>query len=214
VSYFFKPKLKKMLTSLPKTAKLLALAMALTTMVTAQFRPYTQVFSQNLKGGTAIFGNTSMHIINGTTVELTKMNETGNAANGQGGIGFSQYGNDNSNMQPANIDPVVITPPLTVFTSASTWKYNNPNTDQGTAWRTLSSPPVVNWVSATGTFGYGYSQTVTIPSGFKTNYFLKTVNIVNPALYSTFNFTYSYGVCKWCGGNSFQHANGNSFIQH
>ncbi len=198
-----------MLTLLPKSTKLLAIAMALATMVTAQFRPYTQVFSQNLKGGTAIFGNTSMHIFNGTTVELTKMNETGNPANGQGGIGFSQYGNDNANMQPANIDPIVVTPPLTVFTSASSWKYNNPNTDQGTAWRTLASPPAVNWVSATGTFGYGYSETVTIPSGFKTNYFLKTVNIVNPTLYSTFNFTYSYddGAVVYVNGVEVQRSN-------
>jgi uncharacterized repeat protein (TIGR01451 family) len=180
-----------MLTILPKTAKLLALILLLTTAVTAQIRPYTQVFSQNLKGGTTIFGNTSMHVLNGSVVELTQMNETGNAANGQGGIGFSQYGNDNNNMQPANID-FYTTSNLTVFNSASSWSYNNPNTDQGTAWRTIAAPPALNWINATGSFGYNRGESITIPTGFRTNYFLKTVNIVNPALYSTFNFTYSY----------------------
>jgi uncharacterized repeat protein (TIGR01451 family) len=180
-----------MLTTLQKTAKLLALILLLTYTVKAQIRPYTQVFSQNLKGGTAIIGNTSMHVISGNAVQITQMNETGNTANGQGGIGFSQYGNDNNNMQPASID-FFSNPNLTVFNSGSSWSYNNPNTDQGTAWRTLTSPPAVNWVNATGTFGYGRGESITIPTGFNTNYFLKTVNIANPALYSFFNFTFSY----------------------
>jgi uncharacterized repeat protein (TIGR01451 family) len=181
-----------MLTILQKTSKLVLVILLLSiSNLNAQFRPYTQVFSQNLKGGTAIFGNTSMHVLNGSIVETTKMNETGDAANGQGGIGFSQYGNDNANMQPVNID-YVLPANLTVFNSGSSWRYNNPCTDQGTAWRTLASPPAINWVNATGSFGYGRGESVTIPSGFKTNYFLKTVNITNPASYSTFNFTYSY----------------------
>lgn len=180
-----------MLTSLQKTVKLLALILLLNYTATAQIRPYTQVFSQNLKGSTAIIGNTSMHILTSNTVEISQMNETGNAANGQGGIGFSQYGNDNNNMQPANID-FFGTPNLTIFTSGSSWSYNNPNTDQGTAWRTLASPSLLNWVNATGSFGYASGETQTIPSGFTTNYFLKTVNITNPASYSAFNFTYSY----------------------
>jgi uncharacterized repeat protein (TIGR01451 family) len=180
-----------MLTTLQKTAKLLALILLFAIAANAQIRPYTQVFSQNLKGATTIIGNTSMHVLNGTTVELVQMNETGNAANGQGGIGFSQFGNDNNNMQPANID-FYATPNLNVFNSASSWSYNNPNTDQGTAWRTFLAPPALNWINATGTFGYNSGETQTIPSGFSTNYFLKTVNIVNPALYSSFNFTYSY----------------------
>jgi uncharacterized repeat protein (TIGR01451 family) len=180
-----------MLTTLQKTAKLLAVTLLLTTNLKAQIRPYTQVFSQNLKGATAIIGNTSMHVINGNAVQVNQMNETGNAANGQGGIGFSQYGNDNNNMQPANID-FFSTPIPIIFNSGSTWNYNNPNTDQGTAWRTLAIPPALNWVNATGTFGYSSGETQTIPTGFTTNYFLKTVNIANPASYSAFYFTCSY----------------------
>lgn len=51
-----------------------------------------------------MFGNTMMHIVDNNAVNLTKMNETGNAANGVGGLGFSQYGNDNSNMTFIDID--------------------------------------------------------------------------------------------------------------
>ncbi len=182
-----------MLTSLNKSAIVFALALCIYNFASAQIRPYTQVFSQNLKGGTVIFGNTMMHIVDNSSPNLTKMNETSNAGNGVGGLGFSIYGNDNENMQPINNDAVFIVPPLTVFNSASTWNYNNPNTDQGTAWQTLSAPPPVNWVSGTGTFGYGAPpETITIPDGNTTNYFLKTVNITNPALYSSFDFTYSY----------------------
>lgn len=67
-------------------------------------RSYTQVYSENLKGGCAMFGNTSMHIIDNNVVNLVKMNENSNPNNGQGGLGFTQYGNDNQNMQFVRID--------------------------------------------------------------------------------------------------------------
>ena len=63
----------------------------------AQVRNYNLVYSDNIQGGTAMFGNTLMHIINSGTVNLTKMN--GNNFNGN-----SAYGNDNENMQYADID--------------------------------------------------------------------------------------------------------------
>jgi uncharacterized repeat protein (TIGR01451 family) len=70
-------------------------------------RAFGLAYSANLKGGTTLLGNTSMAIKtsgrNGT-IDLTKMNETSNASNGQGGLGFSQYGNNNSNMQFVDID--------------------------------------------------------------------------------------------------------------
>lgn len=56
-----------------------------------------------------MFGNTIMHIVDNNVVNLTKMNETGNASNGDGGIGFSQYGNDNENMRYVDIDGVSAT---------------------------------------------------------------------------------------------------------
>ena len=173
--------------------------MLLTAVAQAQnIRPYTQIFSQNLKGGTTIFGNTSMQIIDNSTANLTKMNETGNAGNAVGGIGFSQYGNDGENMQPVITD--VQLQNLNVFNTGSTWNYNNPNSDQGTLWRTLNNP-TTNWVSNTGSFGYGSSQTITIPAA-RTHYFLKTVNITTPALYNNFDFNYSYddGVVVYING--------------
>ena len=61
-------------------------------------RPYTLVYSENLKGGTTMSGNTSMHIVDNGTPNLVKMNESGLNA------GASQYGNDNQNMTFIDID--------------------------------------------------------------------------------------------------------------
>lgn len=67
---------------------------------------YTQVYSATIHGGTAVLGNTSMHIINpdNGNVRLLRMNEIGNPGNNQGGIGYTQYGNDDENMQFADMD--------------------------------------------------------------------------------------------------------------
>lgn len=67
-------------------------------------RAFGLSYSANLKGATSLIGNTSMAIRRNNTIDLTRMNETSNASNGQGGLGFSQYGNNNSNMQFVDID--------------------------------------------------------------------------------------------------------------
>ncbi|MFC4261356.1 T9SS type A sorting domain-containing protein [Ferruginibacter yonginensis] len=195
---------------LTSTFKKITLICVISTMVCAQMyaqniRPYTQVFSQNLKGGTAIFGNTITHIVDNNVANTTKMNESSVASNGVGGLGFSQYGNDGENIQPVLIDATL--PVVNIFNSASNWFYNNPNSDQGTAWRTLANP-TTNWVSATGTFGYGASQTVTIPSA-RTHYFLKNINIANTAAYTNLNFTYSYddGIVIYVNGVEVKRSN-------
>lgn len=195
-----------MLTFLPKKILLQGFMLLVASTASAQFiRPYSQVFSQNIKGSTAIFGNTSMQIVDNSVANLVKMNETGDPSNTAGGIGFSQYGNDNEAMRPVITDMQL--PVLNVFSMSSTWNYNNPNSDQGVAWRTLLNPNT-NWVSATGSFGYGSSQTVTIPNAF-TNYFLKTVNITTPNLYSSFNFNLSYndGAVVYVNGVEVQRIN-------
>ncbi len=151
-------------------------------------RPFTQIFSQNIKGGTAIFGNSSMQIIDNSTANLEKMNESGNAANGVGGIGFSQYGNDEENMQPVITDFQI--PIINLIQSANSWNYNDINVDLGTSWQTLNNP-LGNWTSTNGNFGYGRNQNTTIKHAV-TNYFLKTVSIAKPALYSTFDFSLCY----------------------
>ena len=63
----------------------------------AQVRVYSLVYSDNIKGGTAMFGNTLLHIVDGGEINFRKMND--NSANGN-----SIYGNDNENMLNIDID--------------------------------------------------------------------------------------------------------------
>jgi len=69
-------------------------------------RNFGQMYSENLRGGTTMFGNTILHIVNASdnTVNTVFMNETNDANNGFGGIGFAQHGNDNNNMQYTDVD--------------------------------------------------------------------------------------------------------------
>ena len=62
-----------------------------------QTRSYSLVYSENLKGGSTIFGNTLMNIITNKKVDLIKMND--NAKDGN-----SSYGNDNEDMEYVDID--------------------------------------------------------------------------------------------------------------
>ena len=159
--------------------------LCLSVVAQTNIRPYTQVYSENLKGGTVMFGNTSMNIIDNGAVNLTKMNGLTIPA-----TGLTPYGNDNQNMQFADVDATPAN--LTSFSlGASGWKYLANGSNQGTAWRTLNNPGSP-WVGASASFGYAHSQTTTIASGNITAYFLKNVNIADPALYSSFNFVYSY----------------------
>jgi uncharacterized repeat protein (TIGR01451 family) len=90
----------------------LLLAFAFTQHINAQsvIRPFNLAYSENLKGGTSMFGNTILASVTGngnnSSPSLTQMNGTSNPNNGSGGIGFSQYGNDGSNMQYVDIDGV------------------------------------------------------------------------------------------------------------
>lgn len=154
-------------------------------------RSYTQVFSQNLKGSTTIFGNTSMSIVDNSVVNLTKMNETGVASNTAGGLGFSNYGNDNENMQPVSIDAASSTVPLFNL-GATGWRYYQASSDAayGTTWRTLVNPAA--WTAANASFGYGTTVITSIPTGKPSTYYLKTINIPSPSLYTQFNFTANF----------------------
>ena len=67
------------------------------TISMGQARNYNLIYSDNIKGGTAIFGNTLLQVINKDTVNTIKMND--NSANGN-----SIYGNDNENMKNVDID--------------------------------------------------------------------------------------------------------------
>ena len=64
----------------------------------SQVRNYNLVYSDNIKGGTAMFGNTLLNIVKSDgEVNIVKMN--GNSADGN-----SLYGNDGENMQYIDID--------------------------------------------------------------------------------------------------------------
>ena len=80
-----------------KIALLLLTAVSFSITSNAQFRTYSKVFSDNIKGGTTMFGNTLTHIVTAGVADTAKMND--NRANGN-----SIYGNDNSNIQYVDID--------------------------------------------------------------------------------------------------------------
>jgi len=75
---------------------------AQTTQIT---RAFGLAYSKNLRGGFINFGNTSMHAVLNGTADLTRMNETGNPSN----MGYSQYGNDQSDMRRVDIDEQPLT---------------------------------------------------------------------------------------------------------
>lgn len=78
-------------------------------------RPYTLVYSDNIRGGHTIIGNTITAIYSSGsgstgTVNLTQMNDfstsgTGDYTNGR----TSAYGNDNSNIQLVDVDGISAT---------------------------------------------------------------------------------------------------------
>jgi uncharacterized repeat protein (TIGR01451 family) len=63
----------------------------------AQTRNYSLVYSDNIKGGSTIIGNTLMHIITKQKVDTFKMNNNRNN-------GYSAYGNDDEDMEYIDID--------------------------------------------------------------------------------------------------------------
>ncbi|MFT3911629.1 MAG: T9SS type A sorting domain-containing protein [Ferruginibacter sp.] len=67
-------------------------------------RPYQQIYSENLKGGTTMLGNTILRAINAdSTTNTTVMNQT-SAGTQQHGVGYSDVSNDVSTMVYVDID--------------------------------------------------------------------------------------------------------------
>ena len=75
----------------------LGIALLLSNITNAQFRTYSKVFSDNIKGGTTIFGNTLTQIVLNGVADTAKMNNNRTDGN-------SIFGNDNSNIQYADVD--------------------------------------------------------------------------------------------------------------
>lgn len=150
-------------------------------------RPYGLVYSDNLKGGCTIFGNTLTHIVDNGAVNLIKMNETGDAANGVGGIGHSQYGNDFSNIQLVDVDGTL--PAVSaLFPFGSTWKYWDANS-RPPGWETPAYDDA-QWASGPGELGFGDGDETTLINGgpfnnrFISIYFRKTITIPNINVFS------------------------------
>ena len=79
-----------------------------------------------------------------------------------------------------------------IFAYGSSWKYLDNGTDQGTAWAAASFDDAA-WLSGNGQLGYGDGDEATILSygadinnKYVTTYFRKTINITNPAAFSSF----------------------------
>ena len=113
------------------------LVLCFTASAQLSIRPYTQIYSENLRGSCVLFGNTSMNIVDADTISTSKIEETGNPLNGVGGLGYSQYGNDFENMQFTDID---VTPAnIQLFgLGAAGWKYLADGSNQGTSWLNLN----------------------------------------------------------------------------
>lgn len=83
----------------------------------------------------------------------------------------------------------------TLIASNASWKYLDNGTDQGTAWRSASLSDAA-WKTGNTQLGYGDGDEATIVSyggnaaaKYITTYFRKTINISNPAQYSSFTLS-------------------------
>ena len=85
------------LKKLSKGSVVLAFFFFLTSVANAQIRKYSLVYSDNIKGGSTIFGNTLLNIVTNGNVDTLQMND--NRADG-----YSIYGNDYSDMEFVDID--------------------------------------------------------------------------------------------------------------
>lgn len=133
-------------------------------------KPYSLIYTDNIKGSSTIFGNTIMHIVDNSNPNTTKMNESGNAANGQGGLGYSQYGNDGENMQYTDVDANIVTP---LINTGDNWNYSTASS-QPASW------PNVTLAGGPGPSPLGYGPTGSVGTSltdFRTYYFTKAVNI-------------------------------------
>jgi uncharacterized repeat protein (TIGR01451 family) len=93
-----------MLTFLQKKsplATMIAVFITISAQAQTPIRPFSQIYSENLKGGVTMFGNT---ILASATSTNNVMNQTSNPNNGAGGLGYSSYGNDGRNMEEIDID--------------------------------------------------------------------------------------------------------------
>lgn len=165
------------------------------------------VFSDNIRGGHTIFGNTitavytsgsgSTGVVNSTAMNDFSTSGTGNYSNGR----TSAYGNDNANIQFTDVDGGGSTASLLAY--GGMWRYyslNNyssaPANISGLNWTEDAYNDASNWTNtANNSNAFGYNEpNVNAPSqtNRETYYLRRDINITNPAQYSTITLTAKY----------------------
>jgi uncharacterized repeat protein (TIGR01451 family) len=175
-------------------------------------RNYGLVYSDNLKGGHTMFGNTMMAIKdNNGNILTSQMNDFGNYSYGA----TSQYDNNNSNMQFVDVDANI--PNTSVIAYGDQWKYyslNNysaaPADISGKNWKDSSYSEASNWTSINTPFGFNETGTYSPSQTDRTTYYLrKSVNISNPDKFNYFDLTVKYddGFVLYVNGTEVARAN-------
>ncbi len=165
-------------------------------------RPYANIYSDNIRGGHIIIGNTITAIYSsgsGSTgiVNTSQMNDFSTSGTGNYTYGrTSAYGNDNSNIQFVDVDGII--PSTTLIATVAQWNYSNANAEPAN-WPNISTLPGGPGASP---LGYGPTGTTgTTLTDRRTYYFTRTVNF-NPSSYIdfTFNLTLDDGAVVYVNG--------------
>jgi uncharacterized repeat protein (TIGR01451 family) len=172
-------------------------------------RPYSIIYSDNLRGGHTVIGNTMTAIYtsgSGSTgiINTAQMNDFSTSGSGNYTYGrTSAYGNDNSNIQLVDVDGIL--PPTSIIATGDQWNYSNADA-QPTGWPDVSNLPAGPGASP---LGYGPTGTVgTALTDHRTYYFTRAINF-NPATYSdlTFTLTLDDGAVVYVNGTEVGRAN-------
>lgn len=218
------------------TLFILALLCLFTNSIQAQVvRSHGLIFSDNLRGGHTMFGNTSMEAYNTnllgspTTLNTAAMNQFENFSRGR----TSDHANDNYYMKHIDIDGdatyVNGTTNEAFANFGTSWRYYNQNnyssnpansnsnsrpwtasnyTEQGT-WTSATAPIRFNLESGGTTLGINNNSTIRAKNAY---YFRKSVTVSNPNSYSSFSIDVRYddGVIVYVNGQEVGRADMNS----
>lgn len=181
-------------------------------------KPYSSIYSNSVKGGHTMFGNTITAIYNsgsGSTgsVNSTAMNDFGAYSNGN----TSQYGNDGSNIQWVDVDGINSDVALVAYGGSNVWKYyslNNysstPANVSGNNWKQDAYSEATNWTAISAPFGFGESGTNSPTQTNRHTYYLRRdISITNPSQYSSIRLTAKYddGFVIYVNGTEVARAN-------
>jgi len=159
--------------------------LALNNLTAQIIRPFSLRYSNPSVRGNIVYVSNNIITSNGLTTEAPP----GGTGTNNGGPGVN-----------IDIDGII-------FDYGSTWKYLDNNT-RPAGWQTSAFSDAA-WASGPGQLGYGDGDEATVvsygPSAltkYITTYFRKTINIANPALYTSFimNLNYDDGFVVYVNG--------------